>query len=156
MQQTFLSHSAAETQRLGATLGTKLPGPLVLTLQGPLGAGKTQLVKGLLSGLGSEGDATSPTFALCHYYPGRVPLLHVDTYRLKHPSELPDLGLDEALDEGYALAIEWPDGLADYLPPVDLALSIEPGNDSPDTRKLTLTSHSPLGELVLQALGPQL
>lgn len=148
MSQHLLSNSATETRQIGAVLGQRVPGPLVLTLQGPLGAGKTQLIKGLLEGLGSSQQATSPTFALCHYYPGRVPLLHVDAYRLKHPAELPDLGLDEALEDGYAIAIEWPDGLTDYLPPVDLEIKFALVADRPEQRSIEFISHTPLGGLV--------
>lgn len=148
MLQQIHSRSAEETFQIGVSLGRCIPGPLVLTLQGPLGAGKTQLIKGLLEGLGSAQQATSPTFALCHYYPGRIPLLHVDAYRLKHPSELPDLGLDDALDDGYAIALEWPDGLASFLPPVDLEIRIKPLPEFPSERSIELRSHTPLGELV--------
>jgi tRNA threonylcarbamoyladenosine biosynthesis protein TsaE len=150
MPQEITTHSAEETYQLGVSLGQKCPGPMILTLQGPLGAGKTQLIKGLLEGLGSSQQATSPTFALCHYYPGRVPLLHVDAYRLKHPSELPDLGLDEALEDGYAIALEWPDGLSKYLPPVDLEIRIEPVAGQPTVRAIEITGRSPLGEMVIQ------
>lgn len=150
MLQSFTSHSAAETSQLGVALGKNIPGPLVMTLQGPLGAGKTQLIKGLLEGLGGSQGATSPTFALCHYYPGRVPLLHVDAYRLKHPSELPDLGLDEALEDGYAIALEWPDGLLAYLPPVDLEIRIAPLPGHPSDRAIEICAHSALGERVAQ------
>ncbi|MFM7562072.1 MAG: tRNA (adenosine(37)-N6)-threonylcarbamoyltransferase complex ATPase subunit type 1 TsaE [Planctomycetota bacterium] len=152
MEQVVITKSETETHELGRRLAEKLPGPAVITLRGQLGAGKTQLVKGLLAGLGSAEQATSPTFALCHYYPGRVPLLHVDLYRLKYPSEIPDLGLDEALDDGFALAIEWPDGLEAHLPPVDLAIQLSADPSSPEVRRVELNSQTPLGDLLISGL----
>lgn len=152
MEQVVITKAATETYELGRRLSEKLPGPAVITLRGQLGAGKTQLVKGLLAGLGSAEQATSPTFALCHYYPGRIPLLHVDLYRLKYPSEIPDLGLDEALDDGFALAIEWPDGLDSHLPPVDLAIQLSSDPSSSDVRRIELSSQTPLGDLLLSGL----
>lgn len=153
MEKIVTTHSPIETQDLGRRLAEKLPGPAVISLRGLLGAGKTQLVKGLLGGLGSTEQATSPTFALCHYYPGRIPLLHVDLYRLKYPSEIPDLGLDEALDDGYVLAIEWPDSLENHLPPVDLAIVLSADESSLDARKIELSSQSPLGDLLICGLS---
>lgn len=152
MEHTFITKSPKETQELGRRLAAELPGPTVITLRGTLGAGKTQLVKGLLAGVGSSEQATSPTFALCHYYPGRVPLLHVDLYRLKYPSEIPELGLDEALDDGYALAIEWPDGLEGHLPPVDLAIHLSAEPNATDSRKIEISGQSPLGDRILEGL----
>jgi tRNA threonylcarbamoyladenosine biosynthesis protein TsaE len=152
MEKVVITHSPTETLELGRCLAVKLHGPAVMTLRGSLGAGKTQLVKGLLAGLGSVEQATSPTFALCHYYPGRIPLLHVDLYRLKYPSEIPDLGLDEALDDGFALAIEWPDGLDAHLPPVDLAIQFFADPSSPDIRRIELNSQTPLGDLLMSGL----
>jgi tRNA threonylcarbamoyladenosine biosynthesis protein TsaE len=152
MEQVVITKTATETHELGRRLAEKLPGPAVITLRGQLGAGKTQLVKGLLAGLGSAEQATSPTFALCHYYPGRVPLLHVDLYRLKYPSEIPDLGLDEALDDGFALAIEWPDGLDSHLPPVDLSIQLSTDPNSSDIRRIEFNSQTPLGDLLVSGL----
>lgn len=149
MEKLVNTFSAEQTFRLGKQLASRLPGPAVITLRGTLGAGKTQLVKGLLAGLGSPQQATSPTFALCHYYPGIVPLLHVDLYRLKSAAELPDLGLDDALEEGYALAIEWPDELELHLPPIDLAIELTQAPQSNDSRLVRLVSHSALGNRFL-------
>ncbi len=103
--------SEDQTQALAAKLGAKLkPGDVVL-LFGELGAGKTSFVKGLAKGLGVPEDCyvQSPTFALINEYPGRVPLYHVDLYRLE-PEETYDLGLEELADKG-VVAIEWPEKL---------------------------------------------
>lgn len=111
-----VTDSEAETAAVGRRLGAGLaPGNVVL-LEGPLGAGKTAFVRGLVEGLGGRpDDVTSPTFTLVQAYGGRTPVQHVDLYRLS-PPEVDDLGLDE-LGEGAVLAVEWPDRWRD--PPPD-------------------------------------
>ena len=82
----------------------------MVLLKGALGAGKTTLVRGVARGAGSSAPVASPTFQLVRVYPGRVQVAHIDLYRLEHPSELGDLGLDELLMEG-AVVVEWGDRL---------------------------------------------
>jgi len=103
--------SPEETQKIAAKLGEKLkPGDVVL-LFGDLGAGKTTFVQGLARGLGVPEDyyVQSPTFALINEYPGRVPLYHVDLYRLA-PEDVYDLGLEELVEKG-VVVIEWSERL---------------------------------------------
>jgi len=106
-----LSRSDAETEAIGAALAARLgPGARVL-LYGELGAGKTAFVRGLATGLGIDpDDVSSPTFTLVQEYRGRLPLFHVDLYRLDDPREIEDLGLDEIAADG-VLAIEWAEKL---------------------------------------------
>ena len=99
-------------------LGEKLAGVLragdVVTLSGPLGAGKTTLARGLLAALGLEGEAPSPSYAIVQSYaPPEVtlPVLHVDLYRIEAEDELYELGLDDARHDG-ALLVEWPERVA--------------------------------------------
>ena len=109
---TIATHSENETAAAGHNLATRIqPGDVVL-LTGDLGAGKTAFVRGLAEGLGIDAsDVTSPTFTLIQEYSGgRMPLYHVDLYRLK-PIEVDDLGLEELTSEGGVTAIEWPDRL---------------------------------------------
>ncbi|WP_338176451.1 tRNA (adenosine(37)-N6)-threonylcarbamoyltransferase complex ATPase subunit type 1 TsaE [Candidatus Dormiibacter inghamiae] len=106
-----MSHGEAETEAAGERLGTSVQAGDVLLLNGELGAGKTTFVRGLARGAGFVGDVLSPTFQLLRLYPGRVPLAHVDLYRLAHPSDIADLGLEEMLEVG-AAAIEWGDRLS--------------------------------------------
>lgn len=107
---TVLADEAA-TDTFGRRLAARLaPGDVVL-LSGDLGAGKTALARGILAGLGHVGEVPSPTFTLVQSYevPGvRLPVWHVDLYRLEDPDEVEELGLDEILADG-ALVIEWPE-----------------------------------------------
>jgi tRNA threonylcarbamoyladenosine biosynthesis protein TsaE len=133
--ETTTSEAAtrAVAQRLAGTLA---PG-VVLLLHGDLGAGKTAFVRGLAEGLGvSEDEVSSPTFTLVHEYRGgRLPLHHVDLYRLPDGStSLEDLGLDETAEDG-VLAIEWPERLAR---PVAGALHVRFSIVDEDTRELTI------------------
>jgi tRNA threonylcarbamoyladenosine biosynthesis protein TsaE len=108
MSRAATTHSEEETEIAGRRLADTLgPGSVVL-LHGDLGAGKTAFVRGLAEGLGvAPGDVSSPTFTLMQEYRGgRVPLVHVDLYRLDDPREIDDLGLDE-IGEASVLAIEW-------------------------------------------------
>jgi len=97
-----------ETQALGHQLASLLRVGDVVTLEGPLGVGKTALSRAVLHAVGHGGDVPSPTFAIVQPYDDLpVPIWHCDLYRLEDPSELQELGLDEALDRG-ALIVEWP------------------------------------------------
>jgi tRNA threonylcarbamoyladenosine biosynthesis protein TsaE len=97
----------------------------VITLSGPLGAGKTALARGFLAAAGHGGEVPSPTFAIVQPYEElRPPVLHADLYRLEHPSELLELGLEEAADA--VLLVEWPDRAGEGAWPHALRLSLEP------------------------------
>ena len=111
--------SEAETREAGRQLATRLRGGEVLSLEGPLGAGKTTFVKGLAEGLGCGADeVSSPTFTLVHEYSnGRLPFVHLDLYRLDEPQELAALGFDDLLTGQTIAAIEWGDKFSEALPP---------------------------------------
>src|SRR5258708_28969506 len=105
---TSISHSPEETQALGESWGRSIPHGLVIGLSGDLGAGKTQLVKGLARGLGITTRVQSPTFALVNSYPGgRLPLFHLDLYRLETPQLIVAAGLEEYLHPEGISVIEW-------------------------------------------------
>ena len=112
MAETLRSSSEQETRRIAARLATELPAGTILLLSGDLGAGKTAFVRGLAEGLGLDGDeVTSPTFTLVHEYRGgRLPLIHVDLYRLE-AAALDEIGLDEDLAAAGVVAVEWPERL---------------------------------------------
>jgi tRNA threonylcarbamoyladenosine biosynthesis protein TsaE len=121
------SHSVADTHRL-ATVVSQLvePGDLIV-LAGDLGAGKTAFTKGLAAAIGIEDPVTSPTFVLVQEHDGPLPLAHVDVYRLEHPAELPDLGLDDLLDGERLVVVEWGDMIGAGLPTDRLELHLRFG-----------------------------
>ena len=106
-----VTHTAGETQDVGRALGSHAEPGHVYLLFGELGAGKTCLTQGILWGLGGDEFARSPTFVLVSEYTGRIPLYHVDLYRLDSETEVVDLGLDEYLFGDGACAVEWADSM---------------------------------------------
>lgn len=120
---------AAATTALGYELGQRLPAGTILLLEGNLGGGKTTLVKGLGAGLGITETIDSPTFTLINeYLGGRLPLYHVDLYRLDTPAAIASLYLDSYWDEAEVepgiLAIEWAERLSPPLPPQPIGLKL--------------------------------
>ena len=119
--------SAEDTQALASELSmVARPGDVVL-VAGDIGAGKTVFVQGFGRGLEVDEPITSPTFTLVRGYQGRIPLVHVDVYRLDHLQEVEDLGLAELLDEGAVAVVEWGDVVAPVLPADFLEVRLEPG-----------------------------
>ena len=116
---------AAETEAFGHSLADQVRAGDVIALYGTLGAGKTTLARGILRGLGHEGDVGSPTFPIVQTYEPpdtRLPAWHVDLFRIEEASELDELGLDEVREEGVRL-IEWPERLP-WLWPESLKLTL--------------------------------
>lgn len=117
---------AAATEALGARLAKLVRPGDVVTLAGPLGAGKTSLARGLLAALGLVGEAPSPSFAIVQpYEPPDVslPVQHVDLYRLDHPREVEELGLDDGRGDSLLL-VEWPERAGEGAWPDALALTL--------------------------------
>lgn len=109
---TFISHSPTETESLGESWGRDAQTGLVIALSGDLGAGKTQLVRGLARGLGYSGRIHSPTFTLVNTYEGgRLTLLHLDLYRLETQEQIHSAGIDEYLQPEGVAVIEWAERL---------------------------------------------
>lgn len=148
--------SPRETQGLGARLGRLArPGDLFL-LVGPLGAGKTCLVQGLARGLGVRDYVTSPTFTIIREYQGRIPLYHVDCFRIEGPLETMELGLDDYLGGQGLCVVEWADRVLDALPSEHLLVILEYRGDR--ERALRMEAHGPryaalLAELDLRLTG---
>jgi tRNA threonylcarbamoyladenosine biosynthesis protein TsaE len=108
----------SDTHRFGHELGAASRAGDVIALCGELGAGKTELVKGIAAGLGHSGDVTSPTFTLVHEYRGgRLDVFHFDFYRIESVDEIPALGFDEYLAAGGLCVVEWADRFPGLIPP---------------------------------------
>jgi len=132
-----LLRGVEETIALGRALGRLLRAGDFLALSGPLGAGKTQLIKGVAAGLEvpDEEPVVSPTFVLIREYVGRLKLYHVDAYRLRSTDELLALGLEEMMSEPRAaVAVEWADRVADAVP--GHACRIELAHQDPESRRV--------------------
>jgi tRNA threonylcarbamoyladenosine biosynthesis protein TsaE len=110
--------SATQTRGLGACLASLLVAGDLILLQGPFGAGKTVFTQGIGAGLGVDEPVTSPSFTLVNEYRSgtRLPLFHIDLYRVDSPAEALDIGLDEYVDGGGVTVVEWPDQVEAALP----------------------------------------
>jgi len=122
----LVTKSEAETVRLGRSLAADLRAGDVVLLEGVLGAGKTALSRGIASGLGvPEEEVRSPTFTLVNPYRGRLPVYHVDLYRIAAARDLDELGLEEILGTDGVAIVEWAERLAVWRPPYALVVRIE-------------------------------
>jgi len=122
MKKEITTHSAAETKALGEKIGRQLDANSCILLSGELGSGKTTFTQGLAKGLGITRTVSSPTFTIMKVYQGRLPLYHIDAYRLEGLHQ--DLGFEELMEDDGVTVIEWPDYMSDRLPEEYLRLDI--------------------------------
>jgi tRNA threonylcarbamoyladenosine biosynthesis protein TsaE len=114
---TFISNSPVETEAIGRHVAENIGVRSVLALKGDLGSGKTLFVKGVVDGLGSSADVTSPTFTIVHEYRGgRLPVYHFDLFRVENPQALARLGLDAYFFGDGISVIEWADRFPEFVP----------------------------------------
>lgn len=145
-------NSEKETLALAAALAEQLaPGDLI-GLEGGLGAGKTTFARGAIHGLGvsAETAVTSPTFALVHQYDGRLPIAHADFYRLTEGAALEELGIDELLEEGSVVFVEWGRTFPSVASRASLWVELEILSD--ETRRVRLRPQGERGEQLITAL----
>ena len=147
----FISRSVEETQQLGARLGAQLAAGDVVGLIGELGSGKTTFVQGLANGMGLDPSVVkSPTFVLMREYRGRVPLIHMDGYRLDHPDQALWLDVDWLFSPKRVTVIEWADRLSTALPPDYLELRF--AHKTTNHRRISAMAHGDRARAVLHAL----
>ena len=133
---TFFTHSADETTALGYKIGKKLKKGDIIAMQGTLAAGKTTITKGIAQALDISEEITSPTFCLISEYYGRMPLYHMDVYRLYGTEDFINLGVDDMLYGDGVCIIEWSEKIMDELPKNTIILRILPQDDN--SRKIEI------------------
>ena len=137
----FETNSADQTIALGHRIAASLPSRAAILLIGNLGAGKTTLAKGIVSGLGAADpeDVSSPTFTLIHEYgasPNGTPVYHIDLYRLDRPEQIATLGLDEIFDRDAVALIEWGERFPGLMPSERIEIRLTALDD--DRRRITV------------------
>jgi len=151
MNKTIYSDSPDQTAAIGAAIGKALEPATLLGLVGSLGAGKTNLTQGIGEGIGTaRTDITSPTFTICVPHNGRVKLLHLDAYRIKDGSEVDELGLDEELEDGSVIVVEWAELIERYLPDIDVNIKIEATSEH--QRQIEFEARTEKGRALIEAL----
>lgn len=151
-QLLVAADSEQDTREFGRRLAQVLSPGAIVALVGDLGAGKTRLVQALAAALDVPAEeVNSPTFTLVQEYAGRIPLRHCDTYRLRHPDEFLDLGLDELLARDGIALVEWADRVAHLLPRDVLTISIQ--ITSPEARRFQMSAGGKQSTTIVQNLA---
>ena len=145
------TNSPAETRALGCHLAAQLRPGDVLLLLGDLGAGKSELTRGIARGLGVSSPVASPSFTILNVYDeGRIPLYHFDWYRLNSAEELYEMGMDEYLGGDGVAVVEWPSRCPEAVPEKHLEVRIDPMDDC--AREIALIPRGGFRELRLEAM----
>jgi len=144
----YISHSEAQTRRLGARLGELAQGGEVIALQGTLGTGKTRWAQGIGLGLQVLTPITSPTFTLVNEYQGRLRLYHIDLYRISEAREALEFGLDEYMAGDGVCVIEWAERALGALPQDHLWITLHHLDDN--KRRVTMCAHGEYHRRLLQ------
>lgn len=145
----MITKGPAETRMLGKRLAGQLRAGDVLLLYGDLGAGKSELTRGIAEGLGVTETVTSPSFTVLNVYEsGTIPLYHFDWYRLESAEEIYELGMDEYLGADGIAAVEWPTQCPDAIPEDHLKIEITPADE--ETREIRWTSQGNFREIMLE------
>lgn len=137
-----LSLTEGELRDWGSRLGRQITPPLVITLDGELGAGKTTLARAICAGYGVREDVTSPTFAIVHVYDApKSPVYHIDLFRTDGPRDLQNIGWDDIVQADALLLIEWPEKAGELLPSNHLPIELQHVEGDPVRRVLYAGGH---------------
>jgi tRNA threonylcarbamoyladenosine biosynthesis protein TsaE len=142
MNFSFTSHSPQQTIKFGQYFGSQLKGGEVVALVGPLGSGKTHLIKGIVEGLGAKdapNEVTSPTFVLVNEYAGRLDIFHVDAYRLESIEQFEQIGFDDYCRADSVVLIEWADKIEKALAGINY-IKIEMTHLGTEHRAVSITN----------------
>lgn len=147
MRIELRADTADDTRAIGEAVASLLvPGDAV-ALTGELGAGKTTFVQGAARALGATSAVASPTFTLVREYRGRIPIAHVDVYRLERLQDVLDLGLEEMVDEGDVLFVEWGDAVEGLLPESHLRIELTTTGPETEARRMVVEGVGPAWSL---------
>ncbi len=145
MEFSITTDSPQQTIEFGQQFGSKLKGGEVIAVCGPLGSGKTHLIKGIVKGLGAEDAATevtSPTFVLVNEYSGRLDIFHIDAYRIDSIADFEQIGFDDYCYLGSVVLIEWADKIEQALAGINY-IRIELAHLAPDRRSIRISNSPP-------------
>jgi tRNA threonylcarbamoyladenosine biosynthesis protein TsaE len=153
VEKAFITHSAAQTRNLGFKLGQLLEANDWIGLSGDLGAGKTCFTQGLARGIGVDQNVpiVSPTFTIAQTYPGRIPLAHLDLYRVSTLHELADIGYEELYEGGGVCVVEWCERVRETIPRQGLLIRLEILDAS--TRRLRMRALGGRGKQLIKELS---
>lgn len=154
-QFAFEASQLDRTDQLGAALAEVLPAGTTVALRGTLGAGKTRLVQAIAAGFGvPRSEVVSPTYVLCHEYEGRLPIYHLDVYRIRDEDEFLELGPEEYFESSGVTLVEWADRVVDCLPAERLEIEIQITGDT--ARRFEIAAVGERAELILDDLRTKL
>ena len=139
--QTYVSRRPEDTRRIGRNIGGMATQGTVISLEGPLGSGKTVLAQGIAEGLGVKERLTSPTFTLIAEYLGSTRLYHIDLYRIENAAQLDDIGFDDAVNGQNVAIIEWGKKAKGLLPAEHMAVELSIAADN--SRLITISGRLP-------------
>ncbi len=144
----IITNSPEKTKEIAYNLGKILDAGSLVIMTGDLGAGKTTFTQGIALGMGISKNVTSPTFTIMKVYKNKIPLYHIDAYRLEGLSQ--DLGLEEMMEDDGVCVIEWPIFIDDRLPKEHLNIDLKLIDDQ--TREITISANGKKYENILEAL----
>ena len=144
---TLYTNSAEETIELGKKIGSMLKKGDVLAMQGTLAAGKTTITRGIAQALDVDDTITSPTFCLISEYEGKMPLYHMDVYRLEGTDDFINLGVEDMIYGRGVCIIEWSEKIMDELPSKTIIIKLEPEADDSGTKRKITIENWPYGNL---------
>jgi tRNA threonylcarbamoyladenosine biosynthesis protein TsaE len=140
--ESRLALTEPELTDWGARLGRQINPPLIVTLDGELGAGKTTLARAICEGYGVREEVTSPTFAIVHVYEApKSPVYHIDLFRLEGPRDLQNIGWDDLIQADALLLVEWPNRAGELLPKEHVPIQLAHVSDDPHRRVLYAGGH---------------
>jgi tRNA threonylcarbamoyladenosine biosynthesis protein TsaE len=143
MRTVLRAETAEETRAVGEAIASLLVPGDAIALTGELGAGKTTFVQGAARALGVTSAVASPTFTLVREYRGRIPVAHADVYRLSRVQDVVDLGLEEMIEEGNVLFVEWGDAVEGLLPESHLRVELTTTGPETEARRVVVEGFGP-------------